>query len=560
MLIHMINRIPKQLLGIALLTLATAASAFTTLDDNLSNAAHWDTFPMVDPTGVSFTAGGAVITATTNNYQRQDIAYQGAPNNDFSWVSQTTNITYSFNIASFPTGTDKTKYEAHLYLIGNAGSLAPNYIDYNAANVLFVRIYQNGDGIGAELRYKDGSPACGIYEPQYGGCGSNLGGIYQQPTALGTWGVTISGGGTSVTFFGPSGTLLTANLPASALTHFNTDVQVAVGVNPDNATVNIGQSATISRVRVYQSGANGSGGGFTPLDSNLTSSNGWSTAAAVDPAGITFTGSGAQICPTALNYQREDVSSLANTYSWVGESSNITYSFNIANFPAGTDKLKYEAHLLLVGNNGSSAGNYIDYNATNVLFLRVFQNGDGIGAELRYKAGSPQCGIYEPADGGCGVKLGGIYQQATAIGTWGFTIQGSGTNITVFGPGGTLFSTNLPSSALTSFNKTIHLALGVSPDNTAANSGQCATISRVQAVRASGGNIASPVITVVKSGANLNISYTGANGVNYQLQSRASLSSGTWGNEGSSVTGSGGVITQPVAIGSGAKFFRVMAQ
>ena len=70
-----------------------------------------------------------------------------------------------------------------------------------------------------------------------------------------------------------------------------------------------------------------------------------------------------------------------------------------------------------------------------------------------------------------------------------------------------------------------------------------------------------PTLTIVRNGGNVDISYQSQTGCDYQLQSTDTLSTGTgsWGNEGSSVSGTGSTITMTRPV-SGIRFYRVVTQ
>jgi hypothetical protein len=70
-----------------------------------------------------------------------------------------------------------------------------------------------------------------------------------------------------------------------------------------------------------------------------------------------------------------------------------------------------------------------------------------------------------------------------------------------------------------------------------------------------------PTLTIVRNGGNVDISYQSQTGCNYQLQSTDTLSTGpgSWGNEGSSVSGTGSTITATRTV-SGIRFYRVVTQ
>src|SRR6185503_2699284 len=209
----------------------------------------------------------------------------------------------------------------------------------------------------------------------------------------------------------------------------------------------------------------GTAGAFSTLNDRFTSLTSWDTSVAVDPAGITLSGNAVQIAATGADtFQRQDMKSASSDYSWLSAGGGaVTYLFNITGFPDVANN-NFEAHLMLVGN--SSGGNYADYNEGNVIYFKVFDYGDAYGAELYFKAGAPSSSIYS------GRKAASFYGQASPLGTWGFTLQG--TNVAIFGPNGVTNTGTLLATALTAFNQSALIYVGVNP-NGAANLGQAAT-------------------------------------------------------------------------------------
>ncbi|MFO1487236.1 MAG: T9SS C-terminal target domain-containing protein [Verrucomicrobiota bacterium] len=67
------------------------------------------------------------------------------------------------------------------------------------------------------------------------------------------------------------------------------------------------------------------------------------------------------------------------------------------------------------------------------------------------------------------------------------------------------------------------------------------------------------ILSIVKNGANVDVTFVSQSGYSYQLQTRADLQSGTWGNLGSAVTGTGGILTISAPLGADMAYFRVSA-
>ena len=67
------------------------------------------------------------------------------------------------------------------------------------------------------------------------------------------------------------------------------------------------------------------------------------------------------------------------------------------------------------------------------------------------------------------------------------------------------------------------------------------------------------ILSIVKNGANVDVTFVSQGGYSYQLQTRADLASGSWGNTGSPVVGTGGTMTISAPLNTGMAFFRVSA-
>src|SRR6185503_18246755 len=68
-----------------------------------------------------------------------------------------------------------------------------------------------------------------------------------------------------------------------------------------------------------------------------------------------------------------------------------------------------------------------------------------------------------------------------------------------------------------------------------------------------------PTLTVVRAGGNVDISFLTQSEFSYQLQSTTDIA-GSWGLEGSALSGTGGTLTYSTAAGGDQKFFRVFCQ
>jgi hypothetical protein len=76
---------------------------------------------------------------------------------DFSWIQQASPVTYSFNIASFPSST-YSGYDARFYLVPNSVATESDP-DYQEANMAMIQVYLNANGHAtAEVMVKTNAP------------------------------------------------------------------------------------------------------------------------------------------------------------------------------------------------------------------------------------------------------------------------------------------------------------------------------------------------------------------------------------------------------------------
>jgi len=243
----------------------------------------------------------------------------------------------------------------------------------------------------------------------------------------------------------------------------------------------------------------GDASAFTPFQSNLQNGTGWTDTVSQDSAAETFGPSGLTISTnpfgSPLQFQRQAVAYTgSNDLEWLSNPGSVSYSFTISDFANPTTVVNggYEANLLIVGNQGGALPNFADFNAANVLMLRVVDLGpsaqlggaNGYAAELLYKAANPSQSIF-PAPFGVGEKVAAIYNMANPLGTWSITLNGQNAFITA--PDGTVSQPGqftgdgvMGADVLSAFNNTGHLYLQVNNGNTAA--GDSITFSNVAAI------------------------------------------------------------------------------
>ena len=209
-------------------------------------------------------------------YQRQIIRTE---NSDYSWNTATASsntVTYTMNIAAFP-GVNYQAFAAQLFLIPEAGMIgtpADSDIDWDSADVadLYVNIDQDGSAT-ATFQYKvNQSSSWNASLIVTNRCAAG---------PLGQWKLTFNNN-TNVTLIAPDNTSTNFTIPAGDAAQFADPLFVYVGDQP-NAGANIGQSATISQVKI--TGAEGSiNENFSVLDPSI-----WVNDTSSDPLGIIIT-------------------------------------------------------------------------------------------------------------------------------------------------------------------------------------------------------------------------------------------------------------------------------
>jgi hypothetical protein len=201
-------------------------------------------------------------------YQRQNIVY--APSEDLAnalwWVNQPEPITYSVTWSDFPDKDTSRGFQGHLMLAADTGgAITPDWNDPNVIMLEFQYVNTAGpdgtagtadDQVLAQARFLHKVNEAAQNAMLYRGPNTNgqpagvLGGI-RAPSMLGTWSVAFKGN-QDITLTAPDGS--TANLvmpPEDAPLYEPTTkgVSALVGVQP-NADTRIGQSATISRIKI----------------------------------------------------------------------------------------------------------------------------------------------------------------------------------------------------------------------------------------------------------------------------------------------------------------------
>jgi hypothetical protein len=143
-----------------------------------------------------------------------------------------------------------------------------------------------------------------------------------------------------------------------------------------------------------------------------------------------FTGSSSSL------YNRESLETVANTYSWVGATNAVSYSFTIEDYPVGKND-EVQNHIFLIPNPGTESAP--DYTEPNLIFMDLESTATG-GAQwnFRYKTNEPNGNAMVYGSG----TLASIATN-TAIGTWTVTFNNN-TNVTMTIPGGASTNFSIP--------------------------------------------------------------------------------------------------------------------
>lgn len=132
---------------------------------------------------------------------------------------------------------------------------------------------------------------------------------------------------------------------------------------------------------------------------------------------------------TANNYDREELSSVDQSQSWIGGSYPVTYSFTLLD---AANENGFQTHIFLVPINYLASGNtvynneYVEYQSSNNLWLQLVGNTNGTcTANISWKTNAPNANPNIVAVS---------FTNSTAVGTWTVTFTGPNAG-TVTAPG-----------------------------------------------------------------------------------------------------------------------------
>jgi hypothetical protein len=178
---------------------------------------------------------------------------------------------------------------------------------------------------------------------------------------------------------------------------------------------------------------------------------------------------------TGGEFNRYQVSTVADTgYSFVGRPS-VTYSWNIESFPAKTGG-NFQQHFFIVNGAPGPFDDAPDYNLADCLFMTVQQSDAGTATfDFRYKTNEPGgngmlFNTFSPGDSndnpyGWPVEpVASLSTTAGALGTWSVTFANN-TNITVHAPDGSSTNFSIDPATAALFADPATLILGGQPNN-----------------------------------------------------------------------------------------------
>lgn len=178
------------------------------------------------------------------------------------------------------------------------------------------------------------------------------------------------------------------------------------------------------------------------------------------------------IAASGGQWDRQNIRTLGDGYSWVGAQGPVSYSMTVAKL-ADNDHPNFQLHIYFVPGTPDDRAD-ADWHEPNVLMWRINNLADGAAwSEVRYKTNSPDDnGILWGAG-----NLGGVWSP-TPLGTWTITFDHD-TNITVTTPAGGTLVTNFPPELVPIFNNTMKIYVGAVP-NSLDRIGQMAVLTNVK--------------------------------------------------------------------------------
>lgn len=184
-------------------------------------------------------------TPSGSIWQRQGIVTPAVTRN-YTWVARGEPVTYSFTITNFPDYASFPGFEAHMFLMNYDTLVNQSWdevwseVDYNAADLVYIKLKNTGDGVEFSFNYKTDAPNSTSYVW--------VDSLYET-NALGRWEVTFNTDDT-ITLTGPYGDTETFYFDPSLAGHFSAEMSLNFGVAKNGNTTNDNAAATFSSIDV----------------------------------------------------------------------------------------------------------------------------------------------------------------------------------------------------------------------------------------------------------------------------------------------------------------------
>ncbi len=290
--------------------------------------------PIPAVAGLNCFAAVAGSSGQNDRYHISTVADTGYGFND------QTNVTYSWNILSFPTNSS-FGFQQHFFIVGGQPGQYDQAADYNLANCIFITVQAtgatNGSGGVMNFRYKTNEPGGNgmlfnstdgnnhVTYPTNGGPMMPVCSV-TAPSVVGTWSVTFNNT-TNVTLAGPGGVSTNFVFDPVSAALFADPATLLLGAQPNSASAN-GQGVVYSSFSVT-----GNDNPFTDnfLTDTVLNTNYWTKSEANDTNGVVLVpGSAAFWLPWSLpdvNFSLETSSNLVS-HKWKDLSTVGTVKAN----------------------------------------------------------------------------------------------------------------------------------------------------------------------------------------------------------------------------------------
>ncbi len=177
------------------------------------------------------------------------------------------------------------------------------------------------------------------------------------------------------------------------------------------------------------------------------------------------------IAASGGQWDRQNIRTVGEDYSWVGAPGTVSYSLTVADYAAMAG---FQLHMFFVPGTPDPARSDPDWHEPNVLAWTIGGNADGSAySSVHYKTNAPDDNGILYSDG----DLGGAGSIAPT-GTWTILFN-QDTNITTISPTGETNSAALPPEVAPVFGGTMKIYIGIVPGDPA-RVGQMAVLSNVK--------------------------------------------------------------------------------